>query len=138
MRLILLLCLLLPLTGCAQLWLRHDPNMAWIDLAPSAGQKLGLAQVDGYDLDDADYVQLSPESHELQVRLHFQVAAENVGPTGQALPRTCLLHLDYEGFAAGQRYRLVSGNHGFRPWAKLLDTQGNTLAKAREGRCGAV
>lgn len=138
MRPILLLCLLLPLTGCAQLWLRHDPNMAWIDLQPGAGQELGFAQVDGHDLNDADYVQLSPEHHELQVRLHFEVAATNVGTSDQPLPRTCLLSLEYAGFAAGQRYRLETGSNGFRPWAKLRDQHGYTLAKAREGRCGDV
>lgn len=138
MRPILLLCLLLPLTGCAQLWPRHDPNMAWIDLDPAHGQDLGFSQVDGHDLDDADYVQLSPEHHELQVRLRFEVAASNVGTPGQDLPRTCLLNLEYAGFNPGQRYRLETGSHGFRPWAKLRDEQGYTLAKAREGRCGDV
>ncbi|MFG0382756.1 hypothetical protein ACF8C6_17585 [Pseudomonas sp. zbq_18] len=138
MRLSLMLCLLLPLTGCAQLWLRHDPSMAWLDLAPAQGQRLGIAQVDGHDLGDADYVQLSPEHHELQVRLHFEVAADNVGTPGQPLPRTCLLNLQYAGFAAGQRYRLETGSHGFRPWAKLRDQHGYTLATAREGRCGDV
>lgn len=138
MRPMLLFCLLLTLSGCAQLWLRHDPNMAWVDLQPGKGQQLGFAQVDGHDLGDADYVQLSPEHHQLQVRLHFEVAADNVGTPGQVLPRTCLLHLEYAGFNAGQRYWLVAGSRGFRPWAKLRDAQGNTLAKAREGRCGAV
>ena len=138
MRLILLLCLLLPFTGCALLWPRHDPSLAWIDLHPAAGQQLGLAQVDGHDLDDADYVQLSPEHHELQLRLHFEVAAGNIGTSGEALPRTCLLHLDYAGFTAGQRYRLETGSRGFRPWARLRDNHGYTLATAREGRCGDV
>lgn len=138
MRLILPLCLLLPLTACALLGPRHDPALAWIDLHPGAGQQLGLARVDGHDLGDADSVQLSPEQHELQLRLHFQVTPSNTGTPGPALRRTCLLNLDYAGFRAGQRYRLESGSHGFRPWARLRDAQGNTLARAREGRCGAV
>ena len=138
MRLVLLLCLLSSLSGCAQLWPRHDPALAWIDLLPAAGQQLGFSQVDGHDLEDADYVQLSPEHHELQVRLHFEVAPGNVGGSAAALPRTCLLNLDYAGFSAGQRYRLETGSRGFRPWAKLRDQHGYTLATAREGRCGDV
>ena len=33
---------------------------------------------------------------------------------------------------------LKAGSRGFRPWAQLQDERGEHLARAREGRCGAV
>lgn len=86
---------------------------------------------------DSRYVQLPPGRHRLQLRLNFEVTPANTGGE-QPLPRTCLLSLDYVDFAAGQRYRLESGNRGFSPWARLLDRHDRPLARAVEGRCGAV
>lgn len=126
--------LFLLLGGCA-LWLpRHDPAQAWVDLP----RGLQAVQVDGRALQDGRFFQVPPGRHQLQMRLRFEVPAGAIGGTSQALPRTCLLNLDYAEFAAGQRYRLAAGNRGFRPWAQLLDERGQPLARAREGRCGAV
>lgn len=138
MRRPLLCCLPIVLAGCA-LWLpRHDPSQAWIELRGGEDQQLQALQVDGKALEDDRYFQVSPGRHALQVRLQFQVAPDNIGPDSQGRPRTCLLSLDYAEFAAGQRYSLKAGSHGFRPWAKLYDARGRHLARAREGRCGEV
>lgn len=134
----MLCCLLLLLAGCA-LWLpRHDPSQAWIELRGGADEQLQALQVDGKPLADDRYFQVSPGRHELQVRLRFQVEPDNIGPQSATHPRTCLLTVDYADFAAGQRYSLHTGSHGFRPWAKLYDARGQHLARAREGRCGEV
>ncbi|UUY09419.1 hypothetical protein LRS11_05110 [Pseudomonas sp. J452] len=135
----LMLCSLpLLLAGCA-LWLpRHDPGQAWIELHAGEEQQLQALQVDGKDQGDTRYFQVSPGRHELQVRLQFQVAPGNIGPASQGHPRTCLLSLDYAEFAAGQRYSLKAGSHGFRPWVRLYDERAEPLARAREGRCGEV
>ena len=133
MRLLLLSPLSLVLGGCALLPVWHDPAQAWIDLAPG----LQAVQVDERMLEDSRYFQVPPGRHTLQMRLRFEVAPADTGGA-QALPRTCLLSLDYAEFAAGQRYRLEAGNRGFRPWARLLDNRGQPLVRAREGRCGAV
>lgn len=137
MRPALLLCLPVLLSGCSLLMPRHDPDQAWIELHEREDGRLEAVRVDGKDLDDDRYFQIPPGRHELQVRLRFEVDATNVG-ADQALPRTCLLTLDYAGFTAGQRYRLKAGSRGFRPWAQLQDERGEDLAQAREGRCGAV
>ena len=137
MRKALYCCLPVLLSGCA-LWLpRHDPGQAWIELHEREDGRLEAVRVDGKVLDDDRFFQVPPGRHELQVRLRFEVAAGNTGGN-QALPRTCLLTLDYADFAAGQRYRLKAGSRGFRPWAQLQDERGERLAQAREGRCGAV
>ncbi len=133
MRLLLLSPLSLVLGGCALLPAWHDPAQAWIDLAPG----LQAVRVDERMREDSRYFQVPPGRHALQMRLRFEVAPADTGGA-QALPRTCLLSLDYAEFAAGQRYRLEAGNRGFRPWARLLDNRGQPLVRAREGRCGAV
>ena len=101
MRLLLLSPLSLVLGGCALLPAWHDPAQAWIDLAPG----LQAVRVDERMLEDARYFQVPPGRHALQMRLRFEVAPADTGGA-QALPRTCLLELDYAEFNAGQRYRL--------------------------------
>ncbi|WP_278959533.1 hypothetical protein [Aquipseudomonas alcaligenes] len=133
MRLLLLSPLSLVLGGCALLPAWHDPAQAWIDLAPG----LQAVRVDERMLEDSRYFQVPPGRHALQMRLRFEVAPADTG-SAQALPRTCLLELDYAEFNAGQRYRLEAGHRGFRPWAQLRDAQDRPLARAREGRCGEV
>ncbi|MCY1269557.1 hypothetical protein D9M68_245940 [compost metagenome] len=126
---------LLALGGCSLLP-RHDPSQAWIDLHTNPDSELRAAEVDDRPLDDHRYFQIEPGSHELLARLQFAVEGHDVGPTSAALPRNCQLRLKYGDFAAGQRYKLVAGNIGFRPWAKLYDAQNQVLATGREGRCG--
>lgn len=133
MRLLLLSPLSLVLGGCALLPAWHDPAQAWIDLEPG----LQAVRVDERMLEDSRYFQVPPGRHALQMRLRFEVAPADTGGA-QALPRTCLLELDYAEFNAGQRYRLEAGHRGFRPWAQLRDAQDRPLARAREGRCGEV
>ena len=133
MRLLLLSPLSLVLGGCALLPAWHDAAQAWIDLAPG----LQAVRVDERMLEDSRYFQVPPGRHALQMRLRFEVAPTDTGGA-QALPRTCLLELDYAEFNAGQRYRLEAGHRGFRPWAQLRDAQDRPLARAREGRCGEV
>lgn len=133
MRLLLLSPLSLVLGGCALLPAWHDSAQAWIDLAPG----LQAVRVDDRMLEDSRYFQVPPGRHALQMRLRFEVAPADTGGA-QALPRTCLLELNYAEFNAGQRYRLEAGHRGFRPWAQLRDAQDRPLARAREGRCGEV
>lgn len=138
MRRLMLCCLPVLLTGCSLLPPRHDPNQAWIELHSHGAEQLQAVQVDEQVLEDDGYFQVSPGRHALQVRYQFQVEPGNIGPQSAAHPRTCLLTVEFAGFAAGQRYRLQAGSHGFRPWAQLYDAQGQRLARAREGRCGEV
>ncbi len=137
MRTALIIALPVLLSGCSLLMPRHDPEKAWVELPKYEEGRLEAVQVDGQDLEDDRYFQIAPGRHELQVRMSFEVEAANVGAE-QTLPRTCLLTLDYGDFAAGQRYRLEAGSRGFRPWVQLQDARGESLARAREGRCGAV
>ncbi|MBM7062634.1 hypothetical protein JQX08_18115 [Pseudomonas sp. UL073] len=126
---------LLALGGCSLLP-KPDPNQAWIDLHTNPASQLRAAEVDDKPLDDDRFFQVEPGSHELQARLQFAVAGSDVGPSSAALPRNCEVRVQYAGFDAGQRYRLVAGNIGFRPWVKLYSADNQLLARGREGRCG--
>lgn len=131
------LCLtgLLALGGCS-LMPTPDPNQAWIDLHTNPASTLHAAEVDAKPLDDDRYFQVQPGNHELTARLQFAVDGHDVGPDAPALPRDCQVRLSYADFSAGERYRLVAGNIGFRPWVKLYDAQNQLLASGRQGRCG--
>ena len=128
---------LLSLGGCAGLP-TPDPSQAWVTLHTSQSNTLQAAKVDASKLEDDRYFQVTPGQHELHMRLQFAVDPTNIGPDSQRLERTCVLTLDYPQFNAGQRYNLVAGSIGFRPWAKLYDQQHQLLARARESRCGEV
>ncbi len=77
MRIVLTLVALSLLGGCS-LWMpRHDPSQAWIELDPAADMQ-ALA-VDGRELDDGRYFQISPGSHSLDVRYRFEVSGATSG-----------------------------------------------------------
>ncbi|CAD5106725.1 PA0061/PA0062 family lipoprotein [Zestomonas carbonaria] len=135
MRTPLLFAGLISLGGCSLLP-PHDPSQAWIDLHTNPASELRADEVDDKPLDDDRFFQVPPGRHALQARLLFAVAGSDIGPDSEAMPRNCQVRLEYADFAAGERYRLVAGNIGFRAWAKLYDAQNQVLAKGREGRCG--
>ncbi|UPQ82912.1 hypothetical protein M0M42_00395 [Pseudomonas knackmussii] len=138
MRILTLAVALSTLGGCA-LWMpQPDPNQAWIELAPRDETVLKAIAVDQQPLDDHRYFQVSPGSHQLGMQYRFEVGAADVGRGSEALERDCRLTLEYDGFDAGARYRLVAGGYGFRPWARLYDQQDQLLAKATERGCGGV
>lgn len=138
MRILTLAVALSTLGGCA-LWMpQPDPNQAWIELAPRDETVLKAIAVDQQPLDDHRYFQVSPGSHQLGMQYRFEVGAADVGRGSEALERDCRLTLEYDGFDAGARYRLVAGGYGFRPWARLYDQQNQLLAKATERGCGGV
>jgi hypothetical protein len=138
MRILILALALSTLGGCA-LWMPSpDPSQAWVELVPSGETELKAVAVDDKPLDDHRYFQVTPGSHQLGMRYRFEVGAADVGGDSETLERDCRLTLDYDGFNAGGRYRLVAGGYGFRPWARLYDQHNQLLAKASERGCGGV
>lgn len=130
--------ILLSLSGCA-LWLPSpDPDQAWVDLKAHGATELQAVAVDDRPLRDTRYFQVEPGAHQLGMRYRFEVSPSDIGGDSQPLERTCRLQLDYADFTAGSRYRLDAGRHGFRPWAKLYDEQGQLLGRAEEKGCGDV
>lgn len=138
MRILILAIALSTLGGCAMWMPSPDPSQAWVELVPSDETELKAVAVDQQPLDDHRYFQVTPGSHQLGMRYRFEVGAADIGRDSDALERDCHLTLDYDGFSAGSRYRLVAGGYGFRPWARLYDQHNQLLAKASERGCGGV
>ncbi|WP_349572251.1 hypothetical protein [Azotobacter salinestris] len=137
MRILILLPCLLTLGGCNLLLPRHDPGQAWIELNPRVPHSLRAAEVDRKALDDHRFFQVSPGTHELGMRYRFEVAGSNIGPNSEPHERNCLIRLNYEAFAPGQRYSLEVGEVGFRAWARLYDDQRRMVASGRESGCSS-
>lgn len=138
MRAFLAVTSLALISGCSLLMPSHDPSMAWVDLEPDEDTELLASEVDSKELQDDRFFQVSPGIHELHAHVRFQVDATNMGGDEAPLARTCEMLVKYNDFTAGQTYRLEAGSVGFRPWAKLFDTNDRLLATAREGSCGQI
>ncbi|MFI8482112.1 hypothetical protein ACIGCM_16230 [Pseudomonas sp. NPDC078700] len=138
MRALLAVSSLALLSGCSMLMPSHDPSEAWVDLQADEDIQLLASKVDSKALEDDRFFQVSPGTHELHAQVRFNVAATNMGGDEPDLPRSCELTVKYNDFVAGQTYRLEAGYVGFRPWAKLFDTNDQLIGTAREGRCGQI
>ena len=139
MRQLLLPVVALFLSACASTPLPPvDPHQAWVDFAtPTPGAKLVMAQrLDGKNLPDGRYFQVSPGSHELMVRFDFEVpTGGSLNGFGQTADRTCFITLQYDHFEAGQRYRLEGRSLAFTPNIRLYNAARQLLAEERSVNC---
>lgn len=112
-----------------------DQKQAWIDLYTTTPGKVIMAErLDGKRLNDGRFFQVTPGKHELVVRFDYEinVGIFNMDPT----ERTCYLTLEYDGFQAGQRYRLEARALATtEPNARLYDAQRQVVAKERLTHC---
>ena len=130
--------LLLMLMACGKALPAADPAKAWIDLYTIPGNYLSANQLDGRDWAQGRYFEVEPGKHELQVRLQFDISGgAGREHTGGGQTRTCILALEYDQFAAGQKYRLKAGQVSRRGWVRLYDSAGNVLSRGKQLRCGA-
>jgi len=139
MRVQLLLLAFFAMGGCATSPLPPaDPNLAWVDFAmPAPGGKVLMAEkLDGQRLRDGRYFQVSPGSHELEVRFDFEVyGGGGLGVMSEPQERLCYLTIRYDHFEAGQRYRLEARSLAFTPSARLYDAKREIVAEDRQARC---
>ncbi|SDB66057.1 hypothetical protein SAMN03159382_05715 [Pseudomonas sp. NFACC23-1] len=139
MRLHMLLLAFVAMSGCTATPLPSaDPNMAWVDFAtPTPGGKVLMAEkLDGQRLRDGRFFQVSPGSHELEVRFDFEVfGGGGLGLMTEPQERLCYLTVRYDHFEAGQRYRLEARNLAYTPSARLYDAKREIVAEDRQARC---
>jgi hypothetical protein len=135
----MLLLAFVVMSGCTATPLPAvDSNMAWIDFAtPTPGGKVLMAEkLDGQRLRDGRFFQVSPGSHELEVRFDFEVfGGGGLGLMSEPQERLCYLTVRYDHFEAGQRYRLEARNLAFTPSARLYDAKREIVAEDRQARC---
>ncbi|PWB31628.1 hypothetical protein DCO48_16595 [Pseudomonas sp. SDI] len=116
------------LGACASPLPPVDSKQAWIDLyTVTPGKVLMADRLDGERLNDGRYFQVTPGKHELTVRFDFEVYSGgfSVDPT----ERTCYLKIRYDGFEAGQRYRLEARAPAMLPSAYLYNAQRQVVAE---------
>ena len=139
MRRHMLLFAFVSLGGCATSPLPEaDPNMAWVEFAmPAPGGKVLMAEsLDGQRLRDGRFFQVSPGSHELEVRFDFEViSGGGLGMQAEPQERMCYMIVHYDQFQAGQRYRLEARNLAFTPSARLYNAKREVVAEDRRANC---
>lgn len=128
MRQPMMLLAISTLGACASPLPPVDSKQAWIDLyTVTPGKVLMADRLDGQRLNDGRFFQVTPGRHELVVRFDFEVHAG--GFTTDPTERTCYLKIRYDGFQAGQRYRIEARAPAMQPSAYLYDAQRNVVAE---------
>ncbi|MDU9392765.1 hypothetical protein ACIP1T_25855 [Pseudomonas japonica] len=122
------------LGACASPLPPVDQKQAWVDLYTTTPGKVLMAdRLDGKRLNDGRYFQVPPGKHELVVRFDYEI---NTGIfTTDPTERTCYLTLEYDGFQAGQRYRLEARAIAAQPNVWLYDAGRQVLAQERLTHC---
>lgn len=125
---------LLALGACASPLPQPDPQKAWISMVNDPANTLMAHKKDGAAVNDGRYFQVSPGAHELVVRYLFEVpsGAQSFGAPSMM---TCHLRLKYDGFVAGQRYRVEARPQLYKARAWLYDEQRQVLARSQVVRC---
>ncbi len=127
----------LLLTGCASSTLpTPDPTQAWIDIYATPGHDISAQSQDGQRVGDARYFQVAPGAHALRVRFQHEVNSQGGDGVSEPTRITCQLEVRYDGFAAGQRYRLEVRPLVLKAQGYLFDDRRRLLARADVLRCG--
>lgn len=140
MRKLSLLPFLALLGACAGPVPQHDPQMAWVELYTQASYTLLAQRLDGKVLRDGRFFQVPPGKHELEVRFQYEIPGGGGLAMGDLTAQvTCRVWVTYDGFAAGQRYRLELRPQLRKSLALLTDASGKQVAQTNfQGRqdCG--
>ncbi|MCY1402219.1 hypothetical protein D9M71_173560 [compost metagenome] len=115
-----------------------NPQKAWVDFrTPFPNDRLLMAErLDKQRLRDGRFFEVTPGSHELLVRLDFEVAGGGgVGMMGGPSVRICYLTINYAHFAAGQRYVLEGRSMAFTPEAWLYNAKREIVAQVSDYYC---
>lgn len=115
------------LSACAGPVPKQDPSEAWIGLRDDGQDVLLGERVDGKNTYDGRFFEVKPGGHDLQVMLYDERTNDNT--------ETCQADIQYSGFKAGQRYRVVETNLGNALSATLQDVHGATLAHSGPMDC---
>lgn len=139
MRALLLAPALMMLGACASPLPKPDPQQAWVEMYSTADTLLMADRLDGKRWPDGRYFQVMPGQHELQVRFQFEVRrGATLGMQSEPLRMTCEIRLRYDGFTAGQRYRIEARPLLMKAQAWLYDEQRNVLTRGDVLRCGTA
>lgn len=111
-----------------------DPQKAWVDMFTTTGKLVMAESVDDQKLNDGRYFQITPGAHELEVRFDYEIYAGG-GMISDPFDRTCYLTIRYDGFKAGERYRIEGRAIAMQASARLYDSNRQIVAQDREVHC---
>ncbi len=124
---------LATLAGCAGPLPAVNPDMAWVDMRTITGQLIMGDKLDGKNTYDGRYFQVTPGSHELQVRYDYEYRSGGMGMIGDEYTEiTCYVSVHYDHFAAGQRYVLEVRSLANSVDAWLYDAERKVVAEEEE------
>lgn len=124
------------LAGCAGPLPAVDPQQAWVDLRTVTGKLVMADKLDGKTTYDGRFFQMPPGSHELQVRYDYDYQAGGLGLSMDLYNElTCYIHVHYDNFAAGQRYRLEVRHIANDITARLFDAERREVAREGDINC---
>ena len=137
MRRLPLLLAAIIVAGCQSPLPAVNPQMAWVEFStPFPNDKLLMAErLDNQRLRDGRFFQVTPGSHELEVRFDFEIYGGGMNIMNAPQERLCYLTVRYDHFEAGQRYRLEARSLGFNASARLYNAQREIVAQDRLVNC---
>jgi hypothetical protein len=136
MRLMTLTLTLATLVGCAGPLPAMNPDMAWVDMRTMSGILVMADRLDGKSTYDGRYFQVSPGSHTLQVRYDYEYRSGGLAMADDDYSElTCFIEVQYDHFAAGQRYMLEVRSLANNIDAWLYDAERNTVAEEGDVHC---
>ena len=115
-----------------------ESSMVRVNLAADVGNDVKAYRVDGELTQSIRFGDISPGTHNLQVRYHFEVpGGAGSGGLFDANFRTCVMEVYYDNFTAGMQYLFKVERRGWRSAGGLYDQQTQEkVATAEEVRCG--
>ena len=120
--------MVLLLSACAGPMPQQDPSEAWISLKEEGNSDLMAERVDGKNVNDGRYFEVTPGAHRLDVTLFD-------GATGDENQVDCQGKVNYTGFRAGEHYELIESSLGPEVSARLVDGHGKEVAHTDDFTC---
>ncbi|WP_213880898.1 hypothetical protein [Pseudomonas sp. dw_358] len=117
------------LSACAGPMPKPNPKDAWIGIRDDSQNVVVAEKVDGKNTADGRFFEVKPGTHKLQVMVYDERTNDDT--------QTCSADLSYSDFKAGEHYRVVESDLGFRLSANLMDAHGNVLAHTGPLHCTA-
>jgi hypothetical protein len=128
--LIPMLSLVTLLSACAGPMPKADPSEAWIGLQEESPSAMLAENVDGKRLNDGRYFEVTPGAHTLDMTLFVEQG-------GDENQEDCSARVKYDGFKAGEHYKMVESSLGTEYRAELMDSHGKQVAPTQDFDCSA-
>lgn len=124
------------LVGCTTPLPAVDPAMAWVDMRTTTGRLVMADKLDGKNTEDGRYFQVTPGRHELQIRFDYEYRSGGLGLISDDYTDiTCFIDIEYDHFAAGQRYMIDARVLANDITARLFDAERKVVAEQGDIHC---